>query len=348
MKLQLSIFVFFCFFATYHPLLTHSRGKRSNFYQNTQIHVTTTPIHVTTTKVDIPSINREDFPILYTEPYPGKKLVYLDSGASSQKPRQVLEKMDDYYRTSHSNVHRGAHALAIKATTLYEWARDQVRAFVNARHREEIVFTRGASEAINIVALSFSTTLKPGDEIILTVMEHHSNLVPWQMAAQRTGAVLKFVNLTETMEFDFDHYRSLLGPRTKMVAVSHSSNVLGSINPVKDIVRAAHEVGARVLVDACQSVPHMPVDVQALDADFLVASGHKMCGPTGIGFLYGKLDLLSALPPVYGGGEMIDRVDLLTSTYAAPPSRFEAGNVSVFTRYFVCSFILYIYLYNLL
>jgi len=318
------------FFPSYYPFYLAGNRFSSKKYFYTQMTTTSTTQQKQQQQqqqqiIDIPSINRDDFPILSTEPYPGKKLVYLDSGASSQKPTQVLEKMDNYYKTSHSNVHRGAHALAMKATTLYEWARDQVRLFVNARHREEIIFTRGASEAINIVALSFSTTLKPGDEIILSVMEHHSNLVPWQMAAQRTGAVLKFVNLTANMEFDYDHYFSLLGPRTKMVAVSHASNVLGSINPVKDIIRAAHEVGARVLVDACQSIPHMPVDVQALDADFLVASSHKMCGPTGIGFLYGKLDLLSALPPVYGGGEMIDRVDLFSSTYAAPPSRFEAG-----------------------
>lgn len=345
MTMIYSVIILLSFFPIYQPFFLTGIQNKQFQYHHTQLNVAT-PDKTKLGRdinIDIPSINRGDFPILSSEPYAGKKLVYLDSGASSQKPTQVLEKMDDYYRTSHSNVHRGAHALAIKATTLYEWARDQVRTFINARHREEIVFTRGASEAINIVAMSFSTTLKQGDEIILSVMEHHSNLVPWQMAAQRTGAVLKFVNLTSTMEFDYDHYLSLLSPRTKMVAISHSSNVLGSINPVRDIVRAAHEVGARVLVDACQSVPHMPVDVQALDADFLVASSHKMCGPTGIGFLYGKLDLLSSLPPVYGGGEMIDRVDLFSSTYALPPSRFEAGEYSLCLIPSMCTYVYIVY-----
>jgi len=276
-----------------------------------------------------PAINRKDFPILYTEAYPGKPLVYLDSAASSQKPLHVLTAMDEYYKTSHANVHRGAHSLAVKATEKYEWAREQVKTFINARHREEIIFTRGATEAINLVALSWGQRLQAGDEIILSVMEHHSNLVPWQMLAQRTGAVLKFVQLTPTMEYDLDHFRSLLSPRTKLVSIAHASNVLGTCNPVEEIIEAAHRVGAIVMLDACQSVPHMVVDVATLNADFIAASSHKMCGPTGIGFLYGRLDLLKSMPPLQGGGEMIDKVELFSSTYAQPPSRFEAGTPAI-------------------
>lgn len=191
------------------------------------------------------------------------------------------------------------------------------------------MFTKGATDAINLVALSWGQQLQQGDEIICTVMEHHANLVPWQMLAQRTGAVLKFVTLTDTMELDIDQYKSLLSPRTKLVTFAHVSNVLGSVTPVEEIVTAAHRVGAKVLLDACQSVPHMPVDVQALKVDFLVASSHKMCGPTGIGFLFAKKELLEGMPPVCGGGEMIDVVDLQSSTYAPPPARFEAGTPAI-------------------
>ena len=280
---------------------------------------------------ELGAINKHDFPILSTEAYPGKPLIYLDSGASSQKPLQVLNAMQDYYLTSHSNVHRGAHSLAAKATEKYENGRVTVQRFINAARREEIVFTRGATEAINLIALSLSQQLQPGDEILLSEMEHHSNLVPWQMLAQRTGAVLKFVPLNATMEFDLDAFYSLISEKTKVVSVVHCSNVLGTCNPIKDIVRAAHEVGALVFLDACQSVPHMPVDVQDLGIDFLAASGHKMCGPTGIGFLYGKYDLLSTMPPAFGGGEMIDVVELQRSTYAPPPSRFEPG-INLFVK----------------
>ena len=273
----------------------------------------------------IDAINREDFEILDIEAYPGKRLIYLDSAASSQKPFSVLNAMDEYYKTSHSNVHRGAHSLAMRATTLYENARKSVQKFINANSREEIIFTKGATDAINIVALSWTQRLKPGDEIILSVMEHHSNLVPWQLAAQRTGAVLKFVDLTSTQELDIYHYRRILSAKTRLVAISHASNVLGTINPIEEIISEAHKVGAVVLLDACQSVPHVPIDVQALNVDFIAASGHKMCGPTGIGFLYGKQNILKSMPPHYGGGEMIDQVHLMSSTYALPPSRFEAG-----------------------
>jgi cysteine desulfurase / selenocysteine lyase len=275
------------------------------------------------------AIRREDFPILNVQPYPNKKLVYLDSGASSQKPIQVLQRMDEYYRTSHSNVHRGAHALAMRATEQYEWSREQIQKFIHAEHREEIVFTRGATEAINLVAQSYGTFLRPGDEIVLTVMEHHSNLVPWQMLAQRSGAVLRFVPLDSNQAFDMKTFESFLSSKTRLVALVHASNVLGSVNPVQKVIAAAHAVGAKVLLDACQSTPHMPLDVQALDVDFLVASGHKMCGPTGIGFLYARLSLLEQMPPVLGGGEMIDRVTLEHSTYAKPPYRFEAGTPAI-------------------
>lgn len=277
----------------------------------------------------IEAIRREDFPILERIVHPGKKLIFLDSAASSQKPLVVIKKMDEYYQTTHANVHRGAYSIANKATEMFETARSKVQTFINSRHREEIIFTRGATEAINLVSMSFGSSFLPGDEIIISVMEHHSNLVPWQMLAQRTGAILKFVHLNADMGLDMDQYRSLLSHKTKLVAVAYVSNVLGVVNPVEEIITAAHEVGAKVLLDACQAVPHLPVDVQRLNVDFLAASSHKMCGPTGIGFLYGKLDLLEKMPPVFGGGEMIDRVELQRSTYAPPPARFEAGTPAI-------------------
>ena len=272
---------------------------------------------------------RSDFPILHQQIH-DKPLVYLDNAATSQKPLAVLEALDRYYRQDNSNVHRGVHTLSARATDAYEGARDKVAAFVNAARREEIVFTRNASEAINLVAYAWGLdNLAPGDEIILSVMEHHSNLIPWQMIAKRTGAVLKFVELTETEEFDLEQYRSLLSDKTKLVAVVHVSNTLGCINPVEEIISLAHEHGAKVLIDACQSVPHMTVDVQALGCDWLVASGHKMCAPTGIGFLYGRLDLLRSMNPFLGGGEMIADVFLDHSTYADVPHKFEAGTPAI-------------------
>ncbi|NDJ16353.1 SufS family cysteine desulfurase [Myxacorys almedinensis] len=272
---------------------------------------------------------RPDFPIL-NQTIHGQPLVYLDNAATSQKPIAVLEALRQYYEHDNANVHRGVHTLSSRATDAYEGARDQVAAFVKAASRQEIVFTRNASEAINLVAYSWAlSTLKPGDEIVLSVMEHHSNLVPWQMMAQRTGAVLQHVELTETEEFDFEQFKSLLSEKTKLVAVVHVSNTLGCINPVKEICVEAHKVGARVLIDACQSVPHMAIDVQELDCDWLVASGHKMCAPTGIGFLYGKLDLLRSQPPFMGGGEMIADVFLDHSTYADLPHKFEAGTPAI-------------------
>lgn len=272
---------------------------------------------------------RADFPILHQDIH-GKPLVYFDNAATSQKPLAVLNALEDYYKRYNSNVHRGVHTLSGLATDAYEGARDKVRRFVNAAQREEIIYTRNASEAINLVAYAWGmNTLQPGDEIVLTVMEHHSNLIPWQLVAQKTGAVLKFVRLTETEEFDFEHYQSLLSDKTKLVSVVHVSNTLGCINPVTDITTVAHRIGAKVLIDACQSVPHMPIDVQAMDCDWLVASGHKMCAPTGIGFLYGKKEVLRAMPPFLGGGEMIADVFLDHATYADIPHKFEAGTPAI-------------------
>jgi cysteine desulfurase/selenocysteine lyase len=272
---------------------------------------------------------RDDFPILHQE-VNGQPLVYFDNAATSQKPKQVLNVIKHYYELDNANVHRGVHTLSARATDAYEGARDKIAAFVNAASRDEIVFTRNASEAINLVAYAWGmNTLQAGDEIILSVMEHHSNLVPWQFVAQRTGAVLKYVGLTDTQELNLEELRSHLSDKTKLITVNHVSNTLGCINPIEDIVALANRYGAKVLVDACQSTPHMPLDVQALGCDWLVASGHKMCGPTGAGFLYGKLDLLKEMPPFMGGGEMIADVFLDHSTYAELPHKFEAGTPAI-------------------
>jgi len=271
---------------------------------------------------------RPDFPILHQQ-VNGKPLVYLDNAATSQKPLVVLDALRDYYERDNANVHRGVHTLSSRATDAYEGARDKIAKFVNAASRQEIVFTRNASEAINLVAYAWGSTLQPADEIILSVMEHHSNLIPWQMLAQRTGAVLKFVQPNANEEFNLEQYKALISNKTRLVSILHVSNTLGYINPVAEITAIAHHYGARVLVDACQSVPHMPVDVQAMDCDWLVASGHKMCGPTGIGFLYGKLDLLRSMPPFLGGGEMIADVFLDHATYADLPHKFEAGTPAI-------------------
>lgn len=272
---------------------------------------------------------RADFPILHQE-VNGKPLVYLDNAATSQKPRAVLEALRHYYEHDNANVHRGAHTLSARATDAYEGARDKVANFVNAASRQEIVFTRNASEAINLVAYSWGlNTLQPGDEIILSVMEHHSNIVPWQIIAKKTGAVIKYVGLTETEEFDLKQFQQLISDKTKLVSVVHVSNTLGCINPVEEIIALAHRYGAKILIDACQSAPHMPLDVQAMDCDWLVASGHKMCAPTGVGFLYGKLELLLEMPPFMGGGEMISEVYLDHFTYADLPHKFEAGTPAI-------------------
>ena len=271
---------------------------------------------------------RQDFPILHQE-VNGKPLIYLDNAATSQKPLFVLDTLRNYYEEYNANVHRGAHHLSAKATDAYEAARDKVAKFVNAS-REEIIFTRNATEAINLVAYSWGmNNLQAGDEIILSVMEHHSNIIPWQLIAQKTGAVLKYVELTPEETFDLEQFKKLLCDKTKLVSIVHVSNTLGCINPVAEICKLAHAQQAKVLIDACQSVPHMPVDVQQIDCDWLVASGHKMCAPTGIGFLYGKLENLQAMPPFMGGGEMIADVYLDHSTYAELPAKFEAGTPAI-------------------
>ncbi|KAJ8758730.1 hypothetical protein K2173_000451 [Erythroxylum novogranatense] len=279
--------------------------------------------------VSLGHLTRPDFPVLHQE-INGSKLVYLDNAATSQKPNSVMKSLQNYYETYNSNVHRGIHYLSAKATDEYELARKKVAAFVNASESREIVFTRNATEAINLVAYSWGlTNLKPGDEVILTIAEHHSNIVPWQLVAHKTGAVLKFVDLNENEVPDVQKLKEMISRKTKLVAVHHISNMLASFLPIGDIIQLVHNVGAKVLIDACQSVPHMVVDVQEIDADFLVASSHKMCGPTGIGFLYGKSEILSSMPPFLGGGEMISDVFLDHSTFADPPSRFEAGTPAI-------------------
>jgi cysteine desulfurase/selenocysteine lyase len=267
---------------------------------------------------------RAEFPILSRQ-VNGKPLVYLDSAASAQKPRAVIEAMTRAMGGSYANVHRGLHALANETTEAYEKARENVRWLINARSASEIVFTKGTTEAINLVASSFGQSLQPDDEIVLSVMEHHANIVPWHFLRERKGVVLRFIPITDAGELDLSAYRYLLGPKTRMVAVSHMSNVLGTVNPIAEIVADAHAAGAATLIDGAQAVVHGQVDVQALDADFYAFSGHKLYGPTGVGALYGKAERLAALPPYQGGGEMIGRVTTETVTYAEPPHRFEAG-----------------------
>ncbi|KAG8379296.1 hypothetical protein BUALT_Bualt07G0073700 [Buddleja alternifolia] len=274
-------------------------------------------------------LTRPDFPILHQE-LNGKRLVYLDNGATSQKPTAVLKALQNYYEAYNSNVHRGIHYLSAKATDEYELARQKVANFINAECREIVFFIRSVvNNSPNLYNYQVCFYLTRNWQVILTVAEHHSAIVPWQFVAQKTGAVLKFVSLTEDEVPDVEKLREMLSRKTKLLVVHHVSNVLASVLPIDQIVSWAHDVGAKVLVDACQSVPHMVVDVKNLDADFLVASSHKMCGPTGIGFLYGKRELLSAMPPFLGGGEMISDVYFDHSTYAEPPSRFEAGTPAI-------------------
>lgn len=268
---------------------------------------------------------REQFPILHQQ-VNGHDLVYLDSAATTQKPRVVIDAMNEYYRSYNSNVHRGVHTLGTKATDAYEGAREKVRAFIGASSVQEIIFTRGTTTALNTVAISYArANLKEGDEIVITHMEHHANIIPWQQAAKATGATLKYIPLQEDGTLSLEDVKQTITHQTKIVAVTHVSNVLGTINPIKDIAKIAHDHGAIIVVDGAQSTPHMQIDVQDLDCDFFAFSGHKMCGPTGIGVLYGKKDLLNNMEPAEFGGEMIDFVDLYDSTWKELPWKFEAG-----------------------
>lgn len=268
---------------------------------------------------------REQFPILHQE-VNGHPLVYLDSSATSHKPLKVLEAVDAYYRNDNSNVHRGVHTLGTRATDKYEGAREKVQQFINARSTKEVIFTRGTTTAINTVAHSYArANLEPGDEVIITPMEHHSNIIPWQQAVKATGATLKYFELNEDGTLNMEDVKKSIGPQTKIVALTHISNVLGTINPIKEIVELAHRQNAVVLVDGAQGAPHVKVDVQDIDCDFYCFSGHKMCGPTGIGVLYGKQELLENMEPVEFGGEMIDFVHLYDSTWKELPWKFEGG-----------------------
>src|SRR5512134_736048 len=273
---------------------------------------------------------RKDFPILEREVRPGVPLVYLDSTATSQKPLSVIEVMDDFYRKSNANIHRGVHTLAEESTALYEGARERIAKFINASSARQIIYTRNTTESINLVAYSWArANLKAGDLVVLTEMEHHSNLVPWHMLQAERGIELDFIPVTESGLLDLDAYKALLARHPKLISFAHMSNVLGTINPAGEIIRLAHESGAVTLVDAAQSVPHLKVDVQALDADFLAFSAHKMCGPTGIGALYGRMKLLEEMPPFLGGGDMIKEVKLRSFRANTLPHKFEAGTPAI-------------------
>ena len=272
---------------------------------------------------------KKDFPVLNRD-FGGKPLVYLDTAATSQKPSQVLDAMDGFYRESYGTVRRGVYRLSEKATEAYEGTRRKVTRLIHAASEKEIVYTRGTTESLNLVAHSYGRAfLKPGDEIILSQIEHHANIVPWQLAAEATGAAIRVIPCDDRGVLSLEEYRKLLSPRTKIVAVNHVSNALGTVNPVKEIAAYAHEAGAVAVIDGAQSVSHMPVDVRELGADFYAFSGHKMFGPTGIGILYGRYDLLEKMPPFLGGGDMIRTVTFAQSTYQDPPHRFEAGTPAI-------------------
>ncbi len=277
-----------------------------------------------------PNEIRKDFPILQRKTHDSVPLVYLDSTATSQKPTAVIEAMNEFYRRSNANIHRGVHTLAEEATAMYEEAREKIARFINAPSSKQIIYTRNTTESINLVAYTWArANLKAGDLVILTEMEHHSNLVPWQILQAERGIELDFISVTEDGLLDLDSYKTLLSRTPKLVAFTHMSNVLGTINPAADLIRMAHEVGAITIVDAAQSVPHLTVDVQALDADFLAFSAHKMCGPTGIGALYGKTELLESMPPFLGGGDMIKEVKLRSFRPNTLPHKFEAGTPAI-------------------
>ena len=271
---------------------------------------------------------RDDFPILQRTSR-SKPLVYLDNGATTQKPQQVIDTIDRYYRQHNANVHRAAHELAEEATALLEECRTKAQAFMNAAHRESVIFTRGTTEGINLVAQVIEGNIKAGQEIVISQLEHHSNIVPWQLLAQRTGAKIKAIDIDENGDLDLESAASLINENTALLAITHISNGLGAVNPVANLVEQAKQVGALTLVDGAQAVLHARIDVQAMDCDFYVFSGHKMFAPPGIGILYGRLELLNALPPWQGGGEMIDQVSIEASTYQPAPFRFEAGTPNI-------------------
>lgn len=272
---------------------------------------------------------RADFPIL-AEQIRNKPLVYLDNAASCQKPNAVIDAISDFYRHDYANIHRGVHTLSVRATDKFEAAREKVKTFINAASSKEIIFVRGATEAVNLVAQTYGkANIQAGDEIIITAMEHHSNIVPWQMLCEETGAVLKVAPMNVQGELIYPEFEALLNDKTRLVAVTHMSNALGTINPVKKMIDAAHSKGIPVMLDGAQAIPHMAVDVQALDCDFYVFSGHKLYGPSGIGVLYGKQALLEAMPPYQGGGDMIRTVTFEKSTYAGLPHKFEAGTPNI-------------------
>jgi cysteine desulfurase/selenocysteine lyase len=271
---------------------------------------------------------RKDFPLL-SQKVNGKPLVYFDNGATSQKPQVVIDAISDYYETINANIHRGVHTLSQLATDAYEQSRAKIQNHINAAHPHEVIFTSGTTAGINLVASGFTVFLKPGDEVLISAMEHHSNIVPWQLLCQRTGAKLQVIPMDLNGELRMDEFEKLLSDETKIVAVNHISNALGTLNPIKNIIDKAHEFGAAVLIDGAQAVPHVKPDVQELDCDFYVFSAHKMCGPTGVGILYGKEDWLNKLPPYQGGGEMIKEVTFEVSTYADLPHKFEAGTPNI-------------------
>jgi len=278
-------------------------------------------------KFDVQRI-RKDFPILNRKVY-GKDLIYFDNGATSQKPQLVIDAIQKYYTTDNSNIHRGVHFLSQEATSHYEQARKTIQKYINAAHSEEVLFTKGTTDSINLIAFSLGETLKKGDEIVISAMEHHSNIVPWQMLCDRKECVLRVIPINADGELMMDEFHSLLNEKTKLVSITHISNTLGTINPVEEITKAAHAVGALVFLDGAQSIQHMKVDMQALDCDFYAFSGHKVFGPTGVGILYGKRNILNALPPYQGGGDMIAKVSFEKTTYNELPHKFEAGTPDI-------------------
>ena len=277
--------------------------------------------------IDVKKI-RKDFPILKRK-VNGQDLIYFDNAATSQTPLQVIEVITDYYSRLNANIHRGVHQLSQEATDAYEEARIKIQKHFNAAESYEIIFTAGTTESINLVASGYNSLLKPGDELIISALEHHSNIVPWQMLCEKTGAILKVIPMTLNGSLDIESYHSLLNSKTKLIFVNHVSNALGTINPIKEIINEAHTYGAKVLIDGAQACPHIKTDVQELNVDYYVTSAHKLCGPTGVGMLYGKKELLKALPPYQGGGEMIASVTFEKTTYAGLPHKFEAGTPNI-------------------